>query len=346
MSVQSMMNAEKARKKNLLLDYVKNPQGGNAASIGSANRQLSALQSYETNNLGTTSPLYSSSYGNTGAYAGNASGGGGYGSSTGASGSMTTQDLINEYKKAQDEAKAVNEARYAEGVAGYDKRYGDVMSGLEGMGDQTRKDIYETGEQQKAVGTQSMVSRGLTGTTVMPTMKMGYDRETASNVGRLDESLRQQKLGYTEGLQKDKLDYMERREDTGPDMAAYTNLLSNLGQAEGMSNIGAGLAAGGGGGGYGSDLPRAAYAARSKAELDAAGYTKPQQNISSKTNNFLSAASMYKRNRATNRADLARQKQIDDRQSSIKSKFTGTPELSPAAYEKRYPYGIGGGDYR
>jgi hypothetical protein len=77
----------------------------------------------------------------------------------------------------------------------YQQRLEEAMRMLEGMGTQQRKDLAQRYRAAESVGMQDLVSRGLTGTTILPTMRMGYQREHENALGRLNESLRGQRLG-------------------------------------------------------------------------------------------------------------------------------------------------------
>lgn len=172
------------------------------------------------------------------------------------------QRLMDEYQKAYDEARAANEARYADILKGYQGRYGSVMGMFEGMGDQARRDIRRDYTNLMGAGQQDLVSRGLTGTTILPTMRMGYEREMQGALGRHEEQLRRERLGYEAGLSADTLGFMERRTDTYPDYAMMANLAMAYGQGgDGGGGGGGGrrvfgqIDTGGGGGGFADQTP-------------------------------------------------------------------------------------------
>lgn len=151
------------------------------------------------------------------------------------SGGNTGNQLIADMTKAQAEAKAANEARYQEILGGYDQRYGDVMQSISGLGQTARDDLTERYRQASARGKQDMVDRGLTGTTVMPNMQRGYDRDYNRGLGGIEESLRRQQADTQANLQGDRLAFMERRTDAYPDVSAYSNILNQLGEAQGTA---------------------------------------------------------------------------------------------------------------
>jgi len=61
-------------------------------------------------------------------------------------------------------------------------------------GTQQRADLQQQYRNLEAGGVQDMVSRGLTGSTILPTMRMGYQREHQAALNRLNESLQQRQL--------------------------------------------------------------------------------------------------------------------------------------------------------
>lgn len=208
---------------------------------------LSAVQQYtvDVRNAGVS---YGNPIGGGGsAQAGNYAMGGGGGGSLDA----LAKQLMDQLTASQAEAKAANEQRYSEILGLYDKRYGDVMSNISGMGTQARKDIGQRARERQANMSQQMLGRGLLGSTVAATTEAVTAREAENEYGRLEEAIRQQTTGLMERMQKEKMDFMERRTDTGPDMNAYANLLSSLGAAVGggASNSIASSSYGDGGGG-------------------------------------------------------------------------------------------------
>jgi hypothetical protein len=87
----------------------------------------------------------------------------------------------------------------------YQDREDTAMSMLNGLGDQEKKDLEQNWKEQQAAGTQNMISSGLTGTTIMPTMNMGYEREKNADLSRLNERLQEQKLDTYGTYSGDKL---------------------------------------------------------------------------------------------------------------------------------------------
>lgn len=108
-------------------------------------------------------------------------------------------------------------------LAGYNQRYNDAMSNLAGAGAQETADINQSAQAQGANIQQGLVNSGLAGTTVAPTLAIGNEKNKQAELGRLNESLRQQRLSTMAGL-------------SGDTLAAQANL--NQGQAGLASQLG------------------------------------------------------------------------------------------------------------
>lgn len=192
-------------------------------------------------------------------------------------GGFNPEWFMKEYDEQKNKANAANEQRYAEinqgyGAlqgqqksqfdalnAAYGQRYDRNMKMLEGMGLQEQSDINEAMNAQAGNMRQQMVGMGLGGTTILPTMQAGLERQRIAEQGRLGERLRGQKLGADMQLSGDQLAYQERgggdamrlgqealnfkerRNDVAPDFGAMANIALAMGK-----------------GGYGASGPTAA----------------------------------------------------------------------------------------
>lgn len=124
-------------------------------------------------------------------------------------------------------AKAANEARYAEGKQLYDERYGRNMGYLEGAGATEKAAIEQRGQEAKASTGQRLQSLGLSGTTIGQTLNAGIDRDVGTQYGALQERLNQQRLAADAGMSKDKIDFIERRNDIYPEAGSYSSSSSS-----------------------------------------------------------------------------------------------------------------------
>ena len=142
-------------------------------------------------------------------------------------------DLVSEFQRAQDEAKAANERRYQEIKGGYERRYGDAMGMLDQLGGQQRADLEQSFGQAADKQRAFLTGRGLSGTSLGATLDVGRAREQAAASRRLEEALTRERLGYQTGLSQDKLQFMERREDAYPDFRQLQALAYMQGQGQG-----------------------------------------------------------------------------------------------------------------
>ena len=161
--------------------------------------------------------------------------------------------LMGEYQTAYNEAKAANEERYQGILAGYKTRYGtamtgltesraEIMSGLEGLGEEELAGIGRRYTKERASAAQQLISSGLHSTTVAPAVQAGVTRREGYAVGEARERLRREKLGYLKqlsdkelmtqtGLKKEELDFMELRTDSYPSESLYVQLMQGLGSS-------------------------------------------------------------------------------------------------------------------
>lgn len=151
-------------------------------------------------------------------------------------------NLTDSYQKSYDEAKKANEARYSEILQGYRNRQQQATKLIAGMGNTEYARINREYADMGGQATQSAIGRGLGNTTVLDSLQRGVqaDRQTALNAAQ--EGVRRNLLNITTGLSGDTLQFMERRNDTYPDINQLIALSKGVGQA------------GGGGGGFGGGV--------------------------------------------------------------------------------------------
>jgi hypothetical protein len=166
--------------------------------------------------------------------------------------------LTTEFDTAQAAAKEANEARYQDILS----QFGTTIEGatsrgpetlefneaqFEGLGDQAKKDIFQNFRNLEAQGTQNLVSAGLAGTTARGAVTSNVARGRTDAISRLNENLRREQIGasteidrfnastrnaysqYLDSLTAQKLSFMERREDEGPDQALFLQQLQQFG---------------------------------------------------------------------------------------------------------------------
>jgi len=143
--------------------------------------------------------------------------------------------LTEEYQTAYNEAKAANEARYQEILAGYRTRYStamthlgetrtgitaqlasnraEVLTGLEGLGEEQLAGIGRRYTRERASVAQGLISSGLHSTTVAPSVQAGVTRREGYAVGEATERHRRERIGYISQLGAQELAALHRLSD-------------------------------------------------------------------------------------------------------------------------------------
>ena len=151
---------------------------------------------------------------------------------------------MGEYQTAYNEAKAANEARYQEILAGYGTRYNtametlgqtrtditgklasnraEVLGGLEGLGKEELAAIARQYTKERASASQGLISSGLHSTTVAPAVLGGVTRREGYAMGEARERLRREKLGYISQLGTQELQAL--KEMSAQELLAKTGL--------------------------------------------------------------------------------------------------------------------------
>lgn len=129
--------------------------------------------------------------------------------------------LLQDYASAYQSAQKANQQRYEDVLGVYNQRIGSGMAELDQLGIQSRTDLNsrydEMGSQQQA----GLVGRGLSGTTISNNLRTSNERERGAGLNRLDESHAAMRLDYGSRLTGDLAQFMERRQDSYPDMSQY-----------------------------------------------------------------------------------------------------------------------------
>jgi len=120
-------------------------------------------------------------------------------------------DIFKQLQLSQEEAKAINEQRYK-----------DILALYENLGKAGLTRIQKETAAAQAASKQSMISRGLGGTTMVEAAGRGIATESELQRQQLEENVALQRAGV-----------MERRTDVGPDMSQYINLLQAIASGRG-----------------------------------------------------------------------------------------------------------------
>lgn len=172
----------------------------------------------------------------------------------GKSRSQNMSEIIQEFKDQLAKANEANEKRYQE-IKGrktafdkelrdfHSKRIADAMSYIENAGESEKAELAMHWKGQTSEGMQNLVDRGLMGTTVAPTLKTGYSRAHQADLRKLNEAINQQKLQTSAQLTGDQIsalerssrdmdDFIERKQDIGPDYSTFLQLMESQGEQD------------------------------------------------------------------------------------------------------------------
>lgn len=138
------------------------------------------------------------------------------------------------YSKAADEARAANEKRYSQGIGMLDETISRYQPGGDfGKGAMAQ---YERGKTRAlSDASQSLVSSGLSNTTVAASIGKKYEEEVGTSFRLQLEDMR---MGRLQEAEMAKVGFMERRTDAYPDASLMAQAAE--GAASGPSSSGGG----------------------------------------------------------------------------------------------------------
>lgn len=168
------------------------------------------------------------------------------GGTAGAVGGVTPGSMIERWQTQEDEAKAANEARYADILGKWEGLYGNMMGEEAKISDQSRTDVREavTGARSRAM--QNLVDRGLASSTLRGGEEQRASRELQRGLNIVSDTEAQRRLGIMGSIKPAQFGFMERRTDEYPDPMMLYNAMQNFGRL-GQAQAGQGFGAGGGG---------------------------------------------------------------------------------------------------
>jgi hypothetical protein len=129
----------------------------------------------------------------------------------------------------QAAARQANEQRYADILAAYNAREKHAFDGLTGLGASERQAIDDRHKQAASRSAQDLAARGLGNSTVRASVMKGHADAASRQQTALQEDLMRERLNMLNNLQSEKLAFMERRNDVGPDLGAVSNLAMAFG---------------------------------------------------------------------------------------------------------------------
>lgn len=164
------------------------------------------------------------------------------------------QEIKGEYGTLLDDALGMSQDRqqYLTGLAG--DRLGAAMGLLNGMGQGEAVRINRAYDDLAARQHQNLTSRGLSASTIAPTVQSAVERDRQDSLMRLGDSLRGSYLNaflpasgdylntaaqtsggnidLLTGITQNKLGFMERRNDVYPDLGLFAQIAQSYGQGQ------------------------------------------------------------------------------------------------------------------
>lgn len=141
-----------------------------------------------------------------------------------------SRKLARRYEAAQAEARRANEDRYGQIMRGHESMYTRGMKGVGTLHEEEREAIEGGAAEARAGIGQDAVSRGLTGTTILPTLRAGVESDRVAELASLGGRTARRRGMYEQALTQPKLGFMERRTDAYPDMGEMASISGMRGQ--------------------------------------------------------------------------------------------------------------------
>lgn len=139
--------------------------------------------------------------------------------------------LAGAYDSQQIAATNANEQRYRDILSGYGSAFDRQNELLTGAGQVQSDKLNRQFDSLQSKNLQDSVSRGLAGTTILPSMRRGTENSRAQAQNELADQIRQQRLGVDQQNSNATLGFMERRSDNSPSMSELIGLAQALGNA-------------------------------------------------------------------------------------------------------------------
>ena len=157
------------------------------------------------------------------------------------------KDFVESYKKSYDEARASNLKRY-------DEIIGNIKGQRKGARQESRSNLnYLRGQRKEQTrqtrrafnelqsqSEQDLLDRGLSNTTVLPTLRSGMERDRRNAVTNIRNAanqsiLQERRYGQNriDNINNNLLRFKEARTDAYPDLAPLLTLANQYGTAEG-----------------------------------------------------------------------------------------------------------------
>lgn len=142
-------------------------------------------------------------------------------------------DYINSLNAKNEEYNAKNEARYAEARQMTQALRDRSLASFDTQRTQQFADIDQAAQEQAAQVGQQAYASGLTGTTVLPNLQAGVQRDRQAARNRLQSQIADERRNLDIALTGADIDLIREKQDIGPDINSITQTLISLGQGLG-----------------------------------------------------------------------------------------------------------------
>ena len=153
----------------------------------------------------------------------------------GGSGGFDLQSFLEEMAGGRNSANEANQGRYQQGLELLDASRAEAEGFLEGQGQTGLEDIQRQATADIASSGQDLTSRGLSGTTVGQGNTRAIQGDAQRSNTLLNERINSQRLDVLGGIDRDRLGFIERRTDEGPDFGTILPLLAAGNQPSGTA---------------------------------------------------------------------------------------------------------------
>lgn len=196
------------------------------------------------------------------------------------------QQMNQQYQNSYNEAKTANEQRYNQGMQGWDALTNKTMRASRNIGNARAGELNRQFDALRGGAQQGLVDRGMAGSTIAPSVNAGIERQRGYALNDLNDQNAARRVGLMAQMGQGKLGFLERRQDSYPDMGQFAQLAMAMGAAGpnwGRNVGGGGMPAGmwggggqrpmmGGGGNQFGRFPQGAFAQPQQAPIMPGGF--------------------------------------------------------------------------
>lgn len=148
-----------------------------------------------------------------------------------AGGGQTLQDLIAQFGQAQTDANNAGQAQYKNLLNSVAATQSSILGKhgyLTNAGNQARADTQTATANSMGQAQQGLINSGLNNSTIRSSTLAGIQNKGQQSLNNIDEAVAGQKAGMSMDLGKLNADSILSRQNQGPDMNMYLQLIQHL----------------------------------------------------------------------------------------------------------------------